>query len=157
MTPAARRAGGAGTQVGFTIVEHGISLVLVATTDEGLCAIEFGDDAAELEARLRRQLPAAAIERLDANAAARVACAVRRAELSPQAMELPGEVREIAIRARLHSLLAHGSSARPRHRVGKPKTSRRAGMPAARQRRRRSQKPGDTSTHWMAEGHDRQR
>ena len=67
MTPAARRAGGAGIRVRFTVVEQGIRQVLVAATDEGVCAIEFGDDPAELEARLRRHLPAAVIERLDAN------------------------------------------------------------------------------------------
>jgi AraC family transcriptional regulator of adaptative response/methylated-DNA-[protein]-cysteine methyltransferase len=131
MTPAARRAGGAGTQVGFTIVEHGKELMLVATTDEGVCAIEFGLDPAELEARLQRQLPAAAIERLDANAAAPLASAARRAALPPQALELPPAVREIAIRARLCSLLGQGSSARSRHRVGRPKVARPAGTPAA--------------------------
>jgi AraC family transcriptional regulator, regulatory protein of adaptative response / methylated-DNA-[protein]-cysteine methyltransferase len=127
MTPAARRAGGTGTRVGFTIIEHGIRLVLVATTEEGVCAIEFGDDAAELEASLRRQLPAAAIEWLEANAATRVAHAARRAELPPRALELPPEVRESAIRARLHSWLGPRSSARPRYRIGKPKTARPTG------------------------------
>ena len=131
MTLAARRAGGAGTRVGFAIVEHGIGQVLVATTDEGVCAIEFGADAAELEARLRRQLPAAAIGRLDANAAARVARAARRAELPSRALELPAEVREVAMRARLRSLLGQGSSARPRHRAGKPRITRPTSMPAA--------------------------
>jgi AraC family transcriptional regulator, regulatory protein of adaptative response / methylated-DNA-[protein]-cysteine methyltransferase len=131
MTPAARRAGGAGTRVDFTIVEHGIGQVLVATTDEGVCAIEFGADAAELEARLRRQLPAAAIGRLDANAAARVASAARRAELPPRALELPPKVREVALRARLRSLLAQGPRARPRHRAGKPKIARPVETPAS--------------------------
>jgi AraC family transcriptional regulator, regulatory protein of adaptative response / methylated-DNA-[protein]-cysteine methyltransferase len=131
MTPAARRAGGAGTHVGFTIVEHGKELMLVATTDEGVCAIEFGPDPAELEARLRRQLPAAAIERLDANAAARLARAARRAALPPRALELPPEVRAVAVRARLCSLLGPGSSARSRSRVGQPKIARLIGTPAA--------------------------
>ena len=39
MTPAARRAGGAGIQVRFTVVERGIRQVLVAATSEGVCAI----------------------------------------------------------------------------------------------------------------------
>jgi AraC family transcriptional regulator of adaptative response/methylated-DNA-[protein]-cysteine methyltransferase len=130
-TPAARRTGGAGTHVGFTIIEHGNGLLLVATTDEGVCAIEFGDDAAELESRLRRQLPAAALERLDANPAARVAHAARLAELPPRALELPPAVREIAIRVRLRRLLGPCSRARPRARIGKPKIARPTGMPAA--------------------------
>jgi AraC family transcriptional regulator, regulatory protein of adaptative response / methylated-DNA-[protein]-cysteine methyltransferase len=129
MTPAVRRAGGAGTRVGFTIVEHGNGLLLVATTDEGVCAIEFGDDAAELEARLRHQLPAAVIEPLDANAAARVARAARLAELPPRARELLPEVREVAMRARLRSLLRQGAGAWQRPRAGKPKSARPIGTP----------------------------
>jgi AraC family transcriptional regulator of adaptative response/methylated-DNA-[protein]-cysteine methyltransferase len=129
MTPAVRRAGGAGTRVGFTTVEHGDGLVLVATTAEGVCAIEFGDGAAELEARLRGQLPAAVIEPLDADGAARVARVARLAELPPRALELPAGVREVAMRARLRSLLAQGPSAAPRRRVGKPKIARPIGTP----------------------------
>ena len=128
MTPATRRAGGAGTRVGFTMVGHGNGLVLVAATGEGVCAIEFGADPAELEARLRRQLPNAVLERLDPNAAARVAHVARRAELPPRALELPPEAREIAMRARLRGLLGQGSSAR-RHRAGKPKIAPPIGRP----------------------------
>jgi len=117
MTPAARRAGGAGIRVRFTVVEQGTRQVLVAATDEGVCAIEFGDDPAELEARLRRHLPAAVIERLDASTTARVATAVRRAELPPQALGLPADVREVAIRARLRRFLQQGLSTRPQSRV----------------------------------------
>ena len=131
MTPAARRAGGAGTRVRFTVVEQGIRRVLVAATDEGVCAIEFGDDRAELEARLRRHLPAAVMEQLDADAAARVAAAVRRAELPPLALGLPADVREVAIRARLRSFLQQGLSTRPQSRVGRPKIARPVRLPAS--------------------------
>jgi AraC family transcriptional regulator, regulatory protein of adaptative response / methylated-DNA-[protein]-cysteine methyltransferase len=119
MTPAAWRAGGAGIRIRFAIAEEGGGQVLVATTDEGLCAIEFGDDPADLEARLRRRLAAAAIASLDPDGRARVAAAVRRAELPPRALGLAPEVREVAIRARLGSLLGHASSMRPRSRVGR--------------------------------------
>lgn len=124
MAPAARRAGGAGIQVRFTVVERGIRQVLVAATDEGICAIEFGDDPAELEARLRRHLPAAVIERLDPSTTTRVAAAVRRAELPPLALGLPADVREVAIRARLRHFLGEGSSRRPQSRVAQPKGAR---------------------------------
>ena len=113
MTPAAQRAGGAGTSVRFTVVERGIRLVLVAATADGVCAIEFGDDPAELAARLRHRLPAAVIERLDANGAARVAAASHRAELPPQALGLPVDAREVALRARLRSCLGQAFSTPP--------------------------------------------
>jgi AraC family transcriptional regulator of adaptative response/methylated-DNA-[protein]-cysteine methyltransferase len=131
MTPAARRAGGAGIRVRFTVVEQGIRQVLVAATDEGVCAIEFGDDLAELEARLRRYLPAAVIERLDANSTALVAAAARRAELPPQALGLRADVRDVAIRARLRSFLQQGLSRRAQSRVPPPKTAQPVGLPAS--------------------------
>ena len=131
MTPAARRAGGAGIRVGFTFVGQGNRHVLVAATDVGVCAIEFGDDPAELEARLRRHLPTAVMERLDADAAARVATAVRRAELPPLALGLPADVREVAIRARLRSALGQGSRRRPQSRVGRPRIARPVGLPVS--------------------------
>jgi AraC family transcriptional regulator of adaptative response/methylated-DNA-[protein]-cysteine methyltransferase len=130
MTPATRRAGGAGARVGYTLVERADGPMLVATTDEGVCAIEFGADPAELEARLRRQLPAATIERLEGDAASRVARAARRAELPAKAFELPPEVRGVAVRARLRGLLAHRPGASPRHRAGKRKIARLGGMSA---------------------------
>ena len=131
MTPAARRAGGAGTRVRFTVVEQGIGRVLVAATDVGVCAIEFGDDPLELEARLRRHLPTAVMERLDADAAARVATAVRRAELPPLALGLPADVREVAIRARLRRSLGQGSRRRPQSRVGRPRIERPVRLPVS--------------------------
>jgi AraC family transcriptional regulator of adaptative response/methylated-DNA-[protein]-cysteine methyltransferase len=119
MTPAARRAGGAGTKVRFAVVERGRGLVLVAATAEGFCTIELGDDAAELEERLRRHLPAAAVERCDADLTATVAAAVRRSELPPQALGLPVDARDVAFLARLRSFLAHACSTRPQSRVAK--------------------------------------
>jgi AraC family transcriptional regulator of adaptative response/methylated-DNA-[protein]-cysteine methyltransferase len=131
MTPAARRAGGAGIRVRFTGVEQGTRQVLVAETDEGVCAIEFGDDPAELEARLRRHLPAAVTERLDANSTALVAAAARRAELPPLALGLRAVVRDVAIGARLRRFLGPGLSRRPQGRVPPLKTAQPVGLPAS--------------------------
>jgi AraC family transcriptional regulator of adaptative response/methylated-DNA-[protein]-cysteine methyltransferase len=131
MTPATWRAGGAGTKVRFAVVERGTGLVLVAATAEGICTIEFGDDAAELEARLRRRLPAAVIDRLDADATARVAIAMRRAELPALALGLAADVREVALRARLRDFLGQGLSARPQSRVAQPKVAWPVRLPAS--------------------------
>ena len=131
MTPAARRAGGAGTQVWFAVVERGVGLVLVAATAEGICTIELGDDAAELEERLRRHLPAAAVERCDADLTATVADAVRRSELPPQALGLPVDARDVAFRARLRSFLGHGFSTRPQSRVAKLRIAQPVELPTS--------------------------
>ena len=109
MTPAERRAGGGGCRIRFAIAHSTIGPVLVAATDEGVCAIELGDDPAELAARLRRRLPAAVmVERHDAEVADRVAEAVRRSGLPPQARGLPPEIRDVAFRVRLRKAIKPG-------------------------------------------------
>jgi AraC family transcriptional regulator of adaptative response/methylated-DNA-[protein]-cysteine methyltransferase len=101
MTPAARRAGGAGLEIRFTIVQRVGGYVLVATTAEGVCAIELGGDPTTLMARLRRHLPATAIKQHAADATVLLEDAVRRAELPPRALALQPEVRELAFHARV--------------------------------------------------------
>jgi AraC family transcriptional regulator of adaptative response/methylated-DNA-[protein]-cysteine methyltransferase len=124
MTPAERRAGGEGCHIRFAIADSIVGPVLVAATDEGVCAIEFGDDPAELEARLRRRLPAVVVERHDVDVAGRVADAVRRSELPPQAQGLPPEICDVAFRARL------GKAIKPCLIAGSPR-NRGAHLPSA--------------------------
>jgi AraC family transcriptional regulator, regulatory protein of adaptative response / methylated-DNA-[protein]-cysteine methyltransferase len=61
MTPGARRHGGRGETIRFTIVETGLGWALVAATGRGICMTALGDERAPLEAELRRRFPAALI------------------------------------------------------------------------------------------------
>jgi AraC family transcriptional regulator of adaptative response/methylated-DNA-[protein]-cysteine methyltransferase len=61
MQPATYRRGGAGADIGFSIVRCDLGWVLVAATDKGVCSVKLGDSASALEAELRRELPAAQI------------------------------------------------------------------------------------------------
>jgi AraC family transcriptional regulator of adaptative response/methylated-DNA-[protein]-cysteine methyltransferase len=65
MTPGAYRRGGRGVRIRFTTATTELGQVLVAATERGLCAVTLGEDAAALEAALRREYPAAAVERDD--------------------------------------------------------------------------------------------
>ena len=65
MTPGTYRDGGRGARVRYALVPTAIGLLLAAATERGLCAVSLGDDAGELEAGLRREYPAASIERDD--------------------------------------------------------------------------------------------
>ena len=65
MTPGTYREGGRGARLRYALVPTTIGLLLVAATERGLCAVSLGDDAGELEAGLRREYPAATIERDD--------------------------------------------------------------------------------------------
>jgi AraC family transcriptional regulator of adaptative response/methylated-DNA-[protein]-cysteine methyltransferase len=59
MTPGARRRGGKGETIRFTIVPTPIGQAIVAATARGICMTALGDDRASLEAELRRRFPAA--------------------------------------------------------------------------------------------------
>lgn len=65
MTPTRYRSGGAGEVIRWSLIDTVLGRALVATTLRGICAVELGDDDAALEARLRREFPQAALERVD--------------------------------------------------------------------------------------------
>ncbi len=66
MTPATYRAGGAGMQIRWSLVETVLGTALVAATERGICAIELGDAPALLERKLRSEFPNADIQRVEA-------------------------------------------------------------------------------------------
>lgn len=65
MTPSAYQRGGRGARIHFTTLPTALGEVLVAATERGVCSVALGDDAEALEAALRREYPAATIERHD--------------------------------------------------------------------------------------------
>ena len=69
MTPATYRAGGAGMQIHWSLVETVLGNALVAATGRGICAIELGEDAAQLECKLHHEFPNADIQRVQAPSA----------------------------------------------------------------------------------------
>jgi AraC family transcriptional regulator of adaptative response/methylated-DNA-[protein]-cysteine methyltransferase len=66
MTPASFRAGGAGEDIRWSLVDTVLGTALVATTRRGVCMVELGGDADALQARLRAEFPRAALQRVDA-------------------------------------------------------------------------------------------
>ncbi|HEX5498704.1 MAG TPA: Ada metal-binding domain-containing protein, partial [Thermomicrobiales bacterium] len=73
MRPSVYRRGGAGEDVRYTIVPTSLGQVLAAATDCGICAIDLGETADDLTARLRRRFPAARLDGGDAAFARQVA------------------------------------------------------------------------------------
>jgi AraC family transcriptional regulator of adaptative response/methylated-DNA-[protein]-cysteine methyltransferase len=61
MTPGARRRGGKGETIGFTVVPTPVGQAIVAATERGICMTALGDDRASLEAELRQRFPAATL------------------------------------------------------------------------------------------------
>ena len=63
MTPAAYRRGGRGMTMTYAIVDSPVGRMMVAATDKGICSVKLGDRDDRLEQDLRREYPAASIER----------------------------------------------------------------------------------------------
>lgn len=65
MTPARYRRGGEGEVIRWSLIDTVLGRALVATTLRGVCAVELGDDDDTLAAKLAREFPRAALERVD--------------------------------------------------------------------------------------------
>lgn len=66
MTPASYRAGAAGEDIRWSLIDTVLGAALVAATARGICMVDLGDDPAGLEARLRTEFPRARLQRVDA-------------------------------------------------------------------------------------------
>lgn len=77
MTPARYRAGAAGEDIRWSLVDTALGTALVATTARGICMVELGADGPALEARLEAEFPRARLQRVDAGRDAYLAPRVR--------------------------------------------------------------------------------
>ncbi|MBP1738461.1 MAG: bifunctional transcriptional regulator/O6-methylguanine-DNA methyltransferase [Deltaproteobacteria bacterium] len=73
MKPSVYKNGAQGVRIRFAIVPCFLGLVLVASTGQGLCAIDFGDTAEALKGSLRRRFPKAEFQNPDPQFAAMIA------------------------------------------------------------------------------------
>jgi AraC family transcriptional regulator of adaptative response/methylated-DNA-[protein]-cysteine methyltransferase len=62
MTPGAYRRGGRGMTIRYALTDSPLGRLLLAATERGICAVSLGDRDDLLEAELRREYPAAAIQ-----------------------------------------------------------------------------------------------
>jgi AraC family transcriptional regulator of adaptative response/methylated-DNA-[protein]-cysteine methyltransferase len=61
MTPRVYKNGGTGLTIHYSIAECSLGLIVVAATDRGICAIEFGDDRETLVEQLQVSFPNAVL------------------------------------------------------------------------------------------------
>ena len=129
MTPASYGAGGAGATIAFTVAPSPLGVLIVATTERGVCWIALGAEANALEQSLRLEFPAAAaIERDDAALAPAVAEVLRRVDGEVPREELPLDVRGTAFQLRVWRELQgipRGETRELRRRGGRGRGARR--------------------------------
>lgn len=65
MTPGQYRDGGRNVTIEFTVARSPLGHLLVATTDQGICCIEFGSNETMLQERLAERFPAARLKEND--------------------------------------------------------------------------------------------
>jgi len=101
MTPAARRHGGRGETIRYTVVATPLGHALVAATERGICMTALGDDRAALESELRRRFPAALIWPADARLAEWAERIVRFITAPDAQPDLPLDIRGTAFQAQV--------------------------------------------------------
>src|SRR5262245_10648361 len=130
MTPKEFRAGGRGNVIRFAVGECSLGAILVAATDKGVCAIEFGDDPDALVRGLEDRFPKAQLVGGDTVFEQLVAKVVGFVEAPAQGLDLPLDIRGTAFQQRVWTAIRDipaGSTASYREiaaRIGAPKAVR---------------------------------
>jgi len=104
MAPKAFREGGRGADIRFAVGQTSLGAILVAATDKGVCAIQFGDDPDALVRGLQDRFPKAMLVGGDADFERLVATVVGYVE-APQALDLPLDVQGTAFQQRVWEAL----------------------------------------------------
>jgi AraC family transcriptional regulator, regulatory protein of adaptative response / methylated-DNA-[protein]-cysteine methyltransferase len=130
MKPGDYRKGGTGAAIRFAVGQTSLGSILVAATDKGVCAIQFGDDPDSLVRGLQDRFPMAQL--IGANPAfeALVARVVGMVEGAADAGDLPLDIQGTAFQERVWRALrdipkgATASYAEVASRIGAPKAVR---------------------------------
>ncbi len=130
MSPSKFQSGGQGLAIRYAVASCFLGSVLVAMTERGVCAIEFGDDAGMLAGDLRRRFPKAEIHEAGGDLKAAVAAVIRMLESPGQSLELPLDIQGTAFQQRVWNALRDippgktAAYAEVAKRIGDPNASR---------------------------------
>jgi AraC family transcriptional regulator, regulatory protein of adaptative response / methylated-DNA-[protein]-cysteine methyltransferase len=101
MTPTAMKEGGAGEMIRYAVAASPLGLMLVGTTERGLCCVLFADNDAEAAVELREKFPQAVLRRDDAGLADAVRFVMSSLRENAGAAALPFHVRATAFQERV--------------------------------------------------------
>jgi AraC family transcriptional regulator of adaptative response/methylated-DNA-[protein]-cysteine methyltransferase len=130
MTPRQFRAGGRGATICFAVGQCWLGSILVAASDRGICAIQFGDDPDALLRGLKDRFPEAELVGGDPSFERLVASVVGLIETPASGSSLPLDVRGTAFQQRVWQALREippgstASYAEIARRIGRPKAVR---------------------------------
>ncbi len=130
MQPSVYKRGGIGMRVRYTTVNTHLGWVLVAVSERGVCAIEFGENPAALEKTLASRFPGAVIAEDDAGFADWVSKITDYLEAPHQGLDLPLDIQGTAFQRQVWQALRAipfgetASYADIAQKIGKPKAVR---------------------------------
>ena len=137
MTPGAFRQGGDRTQIRFAVGDCSLGVVLVASTDRGVCAILLGDAPEKLINDLEDRFPRADLIGADATFESIVAQVIAMVERPGLGLDLPLDVQGTAFQQRVWQALRDipagetRSYAQIAHGIGAPKSHRAVALACA--------------------------
>ena len=105
MTPASYRRGGLGTRIAYITANCPLGLLLVAATQDGICAVKLGDSENDLESNLRAEFPQAELRRDNPVLGEWVADLVQHLEGNLATLDLPVDVQATAFQRRVWEYL----------------------------------------------------
>jgi len=105
LTPAQRRRKGAGETLRYALAPCPLGLLLVASSDKGICALLFGDDPTALEDELRSRFAAAQLQRDQEGLGEWLRAIVSQLEEPQHAARLPLDLRGTAFQQRVWQAL----------------------------------------------------
>ncbi|MEX6501592.1 bifunctional DNA-binding transcriptional regulator/O6-methylguanine-DNA methyltransferase Ada [Pseudomonas zhanjiangensis] len=105
LSPARRRRRGAGESLRYTIGTCPLGLLLLASSDRGVCALLFGDSEQDLEEQLRQRFAAAQLRRDDAGLGDWLRRVIDQLHEPQRAARLPLDLRGTAYQQRVWQAL----------------------------------------------------
>lgn len=135
MAPASYRNGAPGEHIAYAVAPCPLGMVLVAGTERGLCAIEFGDAAETLVAGLRSRFPKADLAAANDGFSAWIGAVLRYLDHPRGLLDLPLDVRGTVFQWRVWRALqsipagqtaSYGEIARRIGQAGAPRAVARA-------------------------------
>jgi AraC family transcriptional regulator of adaptative response/methylated-DNA-[protein]-cysteine methyltransferase len=105
LTPSQRRRKGAGEILRYALAPCPLGLLLVASSDKGICALLFGDDEAALEDELRTRFAAAQLQRDQAGLGEWLQAIIAQLQEPQRAAQLPLDLRGTAFQQRVWQAL----------------------------------------------------
>lgn len=105
MTPGQYRDGGKNFTIEFTVTQSPLGMLLVATTDQGVCCIEFGSSKKALQERLKKCFPAARLQQNDGDLRRWVAQITAFIQTPRHGLKLPLDIQGTAFQLRVWKAL----------------------------------------------------